>query len=141
MVMIFKEEKPLKHLFTHGRVYTFRTTLRKGLKAKLPGLQLSYMDDWITWKRGGKKLINVRIYLIRKVERLLFLDAEIKDSGYASKKEWIDAIKRLNKGKDCTVGYLYMVTIPAFIPLKQIGKIPTWEEIEKKYLRGDKNER
>ena len=137
MVMIFQDEKPIKHLLTHGRVFTFRLNKRKGMRKLLPELDMLFMEDWITYKRGGKKIVDVHIYLVRKVEHLIFHSAEIKDSGYETEKDWIDAIKRLNKGKDCAVGYLYMVTIPAFVPLRQIGKIPTWEEVKRKYLGGE----
>ncbi len=100
MVIIFQNEKVRNFLIKHGEVVTFRAKKRK---------QVGY--DWMTDKRGGKKLYNVEIDYIGEVNPTTDLDeADIKWSGFDTLKEWWDAIRELNKGW-LPLGHLYHVEL------------------------------
>lgn len=91
MVMIFSSEKPLKHLLEKGFVFTFRTY--KGYDRKLG-------RNWITDKRGGKKIADVIItlstdHLIKPIT--IYLKDFVFASGFKNTTEWIEEIERLNK--------------------------------------------
>ena len=98
MVIIFQSRKALNFLLENGFVYTFRARQRKTGR------------DWVTDRRGGWKLANVYIQLIGSMG-VESLETFEECSGFNSVKEWIDEIKRLNKGKLPHVGFLYLVEL------------------------------
>jgi len=104
--MIFSSEKALNHLMEHGRVVTFRLRMRG----------VGY--DWITDRRGGSKIADVKITLIEEVdnpsERATVFLQYLKDSGFSSVGEWWDEITRLNgikKFYNAEKGYFYLVEL------------------------------
>ena len=102
--MIFQSPKALKHLLKTGEVYSFRVHRRKSRRK----------NDWVTDKRGGKKICDVKVEYRGKVGWVGDLVSRVKESGFNSIEEWVDEIKRLNP-KDVAVqadiicGYLYHV--------------------------------
>ena len=105
MVMIFQSPKALKFLLEEGEVYTFRVHARKSPKK----------NDWITDKRGGKKISNVIIKLVARINRLSALSSYVTRSGFENLTDWLDEIKRLNPNDfaaqtNMISGYLYHVT-------------------------------
>ena len=92
MVMIFSSEKAMKELIDSGIVYTFRVT-DLFTERKLG-------KEWVTYKRGGKKVADVLISLATRhaicpSELQLFPYAPY--SGFESVEEWATEIKRVNK--------------------------------------------
>ena len=90
MVMIFQSNKALKHLMEKGYVFTFR--IFKNYNRKLG-------RNWITDKRGGKKIADVIIcnatdYLIKPIP--IHLKDFVFASGFNTTTEWIEEIKRIN---------------------------------------------
>ena len=108
--MIFQNKKVLDYLLRHGRVYTCRLH-KRGLNDVLPLVNLPCGRDWITNKRGGKKIADVLIVEIAQVNISELDPYWVKRSGFNSKEEWIEAIKSLNKGKDCDACYVYRVSL------------------------------
>lgn len=103
MVMIFENQQVLNYLLSHGFVYTFRTHKR-----------LRLGTDWITDKRGGKKIANVRITFIKITRDLNELMPFLKHSGFNNIIDWNTAIMELNPDfvhKEMKYGYLYRVSI------------------------------
>ena len=98
MVTIFSNEKAREHLRSMGQVATFRVKEKKTLGF-----------DWVTDKRGGKKLFDVFIEEERKDITPLDLEDYVEDSGFKSLKEWISVIKQLHKCDAKTKGFLYFV--------------------------------
>jgi len=86
MVTICKSKKALEFLLTNGFVYTLRKNKKKVGK------------DWITDKRGGKKIENVYIDFIKEIteENINELEKYVRYSGFSSVKEWLEEAKRLN---------------------------------------------
>jgi len=112
MVMIFMSEKALNFLLQNGYVYTFRTKKRKLRNVyDAPGMSFPCDTDWVTDRRGGKKICDVHIFYIREVVDFKFRESEIKASGFKTRDEWIEEIKKLNRGKLPKKGYMYLVTI------------------------------
>jgi len=104
MVMIFSSPKALKHLLDKGEVYTFRTHKRKSKKKR----------DWVTDRRLGKKICDVEIEFVTKINGAIALTPYTEQSGFDSTTDWFCEIKRLNR-KDVAIqaniitGYLYHV--------------------------------
>ena len=100
MVMIFSSREVLEQLRTMGEVVTFRLKERKILG-----------DDWVTDKRGGKKLYDVFVDIEEENIIPADLGDYIENSGFKSLKEWINEIKRLHKCNEQTKGFLYYVCL------------------------------
>ena len=100
MVMIFSSKKALEHIRTMGGVVTFRLKERKVLG-----------NDWVTDRRGGKKLFDVFVDIEEEEIIPDDLDDYVEDSGFKSLKEWIDEIKQLHKCDEQTKGFLYYVCL------------------------------
>jgi len=124
MVMLFMSEKALKHLLRNGVVVTFRAKRRN----------LSMVVDWITDCRGGSKIADAVIEeiahcrLYREDGYITYsLDSEeirehygnltvpisfwLTHSGFSNSDEWLEEIKRLNKGRLPEEGWLYKVEL------------------------------
>lgn len=104
--MIFSSKKALDHLMKYGRVVTFRIRERKE----------GY--DWITDRRGGRKIADVKVKLIDVIEepsnRATVFLKYLRDSGFNSVGEWWDEIVNLNgmnKFYKAEKGYFYLVEI------------------------------
>ena len=98
--MIFSSKKALEQLRTMGEVVTFRLKERKILG-----------DDWVTNRRGGKKLYDVFVDVEEEGIIPADLGDYIENSGFKSLKEWINEIKRLHKCNEQTKGFLYYVCL------------------------------
>ena len=98
MVIIFKSRKALKQLLENGFVYTFRAKQRKTGR------------DWVTDRYGGRKIADVYVQLVASggVESLEGFE---EGSGFGSLSEWLEEIKRLNKGRLPKRGFLYLVEL------------------------------
>jgi len=106
MVMLFKSRKALDFLLKHGEVVTFRLHERKTGK------------DWITDRRGGKKIADVEVVLLEKVRkpsyRATYFQKYVHKSGFDNVKEWWDEIVKLNgfsKFMNAEKGYFYLVRL------------------------------
>ena len=104
MVMIFRCRKVLNFLLKRGEVVIFRLHKRKEGK------------DWITHKRGGKKIAEVEIVLLEEIENPSWhatkFQKYVDKSGFDSVKEWWDAIIELNgfsRFMNAKRGYFYLV--------------------------------
>jgi len=93
MVIIFQEEKAREFLLEKGYVVTARARKRK------TGF------DWMTDRRGGKKIADVHIIPLKTIlprGEIEYLKAILKDyapdSGFLDVEEWIKAIIRVHKG-------------------------------------------
>ena len=86
MVMLFQSPKALKHLLEEGEVYTFRVHRRKSDKK----------NDWITDKRGGKKICEVIIEFVTIINSLSGLSTYVTRSGFENLTDWSNEIKRFN---------------------------------------------
>ena len=99
LVMIFQVEKARRYLLTHGEVYTFRTHKRKKTGR-----------DWITDKRGGKKICDVTITLVREVKAgTIDLVPFAEKSGFSHAWDWTHEIFKLNPKLKAIRGYIYHV--------------------------------
>lgn len=98
MVMIFQSEKALRFLLEKGYVYTFRVKPHKDGR------------DWITNKRGGRKIADVVIDCWDRVYDLKELKFYVDKSGFASYEEWLKEILRLN-GFLPKEGWLFRVSL------------------------------
>lgn len=99
MVIIFMNEKARNQLLNKGIVYTIRHI------RKIEGV------DWMTDKRGGKKICNVRIsYCANGNYKELFNIAPnyINETGFDTIEEWINILMVLGKLKHYTF-WLYRV--------------------------------
>jgi len=117
MVMIFKSKKALNFLLTHGEVYTLRPKRRKEGR------------DWITDRRGGKKIANVEVELVAFIDleknyaetyryiNTIFNCAKdllgnyVEKSGFQSVGEWLSEGRRIYKGSLPNQPYLYHVRL------------------------------
>jgi len=111
MVIIFSDPNARHQLLEKGLVYTFRKNLRKNSDYEKP------RRDWATDRRGGKKICDVKITLLKgwSVFSLVGfpnfspLIPYVEWSGFKTIDEWVDAIKRLNGGNFPQFGWLYKV--------------------------------
>ena len=99
MVIIFMSEKARNLLLCWGMVFTFRTIKR-----------MKVGKDWMTDRRRGKKIADVDVEYIKRLEPSELEGQYLKYSGFETKKEWMEEIKRLHHGKLPVVGFLYKVT-------------------------------
>ena len=97
MVIIFRSEKALSYLLSYGEIYTFRVRRRKVGR------------DWVTDKRRGHKIADVFIEEVG-VFTLEELSRFVEHSGFASVKEWIEEIQKLNNHLP-ERGWLYKVKV------------------------------
>jgi len=97
MVIIFRSERALSYLLSHGEIYTFRVRRRKAGR------------DWITDKRGGHKIADVLIEEVG-IFTLEELSRFADHSGFASVKEWTEEIQKLNNYLP-ERGWLYKVKV------------------------------
>jgi len=109
MVMIFRSKKALDYLLQTGSVVTFRTK-----KRYYPN------KEWVTDRRGGKKIADVAIYYITEVEisDRKRLEAYVYRTGFDSVDEWIAEIRKLHG--DVKYGHLYLVKIMEYIDLSDL---------------------
>ena len=99
MVIIFSNEKARNQLLNKGIVFTIRHI--RHIEGK----------DWMTDKRGGKKICNVRIiFCASGTYRDLRNIAHnyVNDTGFESIEEWINIIMGFGKVKHYTF-WLYRV--------------------------------
>lgn len=103
MVIIFQSEKVRNFLLDKGEVVTFRKNKRKKVG-----------KDWMTDKRGGKKLGDVDIDYLGKRDPTTDLDSiDIAYSGFRTLEEWLNTIRSLNKGQ-LPLGHLYHVMMDPY---------------------------
>ncbi len=97
--MIFASEKAREFLLKNGDVYSFR------VKRHNVG------RDWVTDRRGGKKIADIYIVEVGQTKPSLLQDF-VSRSGFSSLPEWIQEIKKLNKEhKEDVEGWLYHVNV------------------------------
>jgi len=97
MVISFSVKEARDQLMNKGLVFTFRWTRRKRIG-----------KDWANKKRGTKKITDVYIKEIMKVNSLLDLVPYVSLSGFDSLEEWKKVIRSMNKNE--IFGWLYGVT-------------------------------
>ena len=100
MVISFSVEEARDQLMNNGTVYTFRWNMRKRTG-----------KNWANEKRGGKKIADVFIDEPRLIETISDLDLYVGESGFKTRKEWLDVIMSMKLPKYGFLGYLYKVTI------------------------------
>ena len=98
LVMIFADENARRQLLSKGIVYTFRTHRRTEGR------------DWVTDRRCGRKICNIEVEFIKKVESKEELMAYVDESGFEHIWDWWSAIRKLNPKMKKIEGYLYKVT-------------------------------
>ena len=109
--MIFKSEKARNYLLRRGIVVTFRPKKRKK----------NIEQTWATPKYRGKKIADIIVRFLCEVRREEIrekLDKHVALSGFKNVDEWIDEIKKLNKGEIPKKGYLYVVIK---LPVENVG--------------------
>jgi hypothetical protein len=95
--MIFADEKARRQLLEKGFVYTFR--IRKHKVGR----------DWATDRRGGRKICDIDVMLVREIASPEELIPYVIGSGFNNAYEWVRAIRRLNPKLRQIRGYLYRV--------------------------------
>jgi hypothetical protein len=98
MVMIFADENARRQLLEKGVVYTLR--VRKHKEGR----------DWITDKRGGRKICDVKVEFVEGIRLSEQLIKYVGESGFEHIWDWCEAIRRLNPKMKKIEGYLYKVT-------------------------------
>lgn len=103
MVIIFQNKKARDFLLRRRFVYSFR---------KVDSKYRFY--DWMTDKRGGKKIADVLVNLYdgvfcSPIEEVL--GKYVTKSGFKTVGEWLDAIREFNGGRVPATGYIYYVQI------------------------------
>lgn len=100
MPLQFSSDKALKHLLSHGFVYTFRK------EEKTRGRVF-----WLKRKRLGRKIgeaVVTQAYKVFPGDKTLDLFTEA--SGFDTTQEWVEEIKNLNEGVPET-GYVHRVVL------------------------------
>jgi hypothetical protein len=97
--MIFGLKIVREFLLKNSIVYSFRLKQKQNTG-----------KDWITDKRGGKKLKDVMIEEVGVMSMYLLGDY-VYASGFKTLIEWIEEIKKVNKSIINPYGWLYKVTI------------------------------
>lgn len=122
MVMIFESKKALLELLDRGIVYTFRKISSDGGTRKLG-------KDWVTYKRGGKKLGTIIVSTQDKPMYPIPISLSLYQpySGFETVEEWIAEIKRLNKN-DEYIGYCGIIYL--------IHLIETNDDLVSEYING-----
>ena len=103
--MIFQSEKARRFLLENGVVFTFRAKRRKKLGR-----------DWISDRRGGRKIANVLVEEEGKFKPQE-LGLYVEYSGFSTLEEWIEEIRRLNRGKLPAEGWLYKIALLKASPI------------------------
>lgn len=106
--MIFASQNAREFLLEHGFVITCRKHKR-----------FHVGNDWITDKRGGSKIADVKIFDFLEVNQIPAsnwipsdkLFPFVRWSGFRSIGKWVDEIRKLNKGRFPRTCYLYLVVI------------------------------
>lgn len=122
MVTIFACKPVLKYLLEHGFVITFRDHMLKDNNGVSIGTDCKGLG-WITDKRGGKKIADVKILWWNDYHNVGFtvegnqldwkkiLEEYVEDSGFKTVDDWIEVIKRFCHGSIPSIGYLYYVEL------------------------------
>lgn len=97
MVMIFQVQEAREQLLKKGLVFTFRKHLRKTGK------------DWATDKRCGKKIADINVRYVERIDFPSELDPYAGESGFQSLEDWLKAIRK--KYPEELSGFLYHVTL------------------------------
>lgn len=126
--MIFAHKTVRDFLLKEGHVFTFRTNDHK------------LGDDWITDRRGGKKICDVEIRLAKDVKTFEDLLPYVKHCGFKSREEWENAIFLFNP--QFTLPNAITNLIDNHIYLGRIFSVYTKEGWMKQYgdLRNEKKE-
>jgi hypothetical protein len=96
--MIFANEKARRQLLEKGVVYTFR--VHRHTEGR----------DWATDRRRGKKICDINVEFIKKVDFKEELMPYVDESGFEHRWDWLSAIRRLNPKMKKIEAYLYKVT-------------------------------
>jgi len=110
-VIYFKSKKALDYLLKNGEVYTIRLrkrseglayvkTHRKG--RKIMDVVVRYVGEVMLLQKLGWSVVG-EVYIIGKLEDF------VNKSGFSSVDEWLEEVKRLNKGKLPDEIFLYHV--------------------------------
>ena len=102
MVICFSVKQAREHLMREGYVYTFRWNERKNIG-----------KNWANSGRTTSKIANVNIDEPRLIESPSDLDIYVADSGFNTKKDWLDVIMSMSKHLKTfnqMHGYMYLVT-------------------------------
>ena len=118
MVMIFAHPRVRAYLLEHGIVYSYRKDHPKTSN----GVRKQIGDDWANAKRGGKKIADIHITPMDRLDSPLdiqILAKYARESGFylsslpgktdSAMSAWVSAIKELNKNKPIH-GWIYKVT-------------------------------
>lgn len=99
MVIIFQNEKALQQLLNKGTAYTFRTH------------EHLICNDYVTNKRGGKKIAEVKVTKVIPIKTIdeNTLKPYVQESGFPTTEEWISAIKHFNP--NIKEGYIWKVEL------------------------------
>jgi len=89
MVMIFSSEPARNFLLKEGRVFSFRSRKRKRTGR-----------DWITDRRGGKKIADVYIEEPFEIWKAKQLETFVHASGFENLDAWLKEIYRLGGFND-----------------------------------------
>jgi len=116
MVIYFKSEKALEHLLRTGQVYTLRAERRRTGR------------DWIKTSRNGKKVADVVIEEVKRVEFKTMeekfsmmkgvldytdvseIEPYVQHSGFSSAREWLEEYWKL-AGWRAPYAWLYRVIL------------------------------
>jgi len=96
-VMIFENPKARRQLLEKGLVYTFRKHPHKEGR------------DWASAYRGGPKIADIYVKVVGRM-RPIDLAPYVKDSGFDSLQEWIEAIRQFGIAPQ-EYGYLHEVIL------------------------------
>ena len=96
--MIFADENARRQLLEKGVVYTFRVH------------RYAEGRDWATDRRRGKKICDINVEFIKKVDFKEELMPYAEESGFEHVWDWLSAIYKLNPKLKKIEGYLYKVT-------------------------------
>ncbi|MBA7626016.1 hypothetical protein ES703_33450 [subsurface metagenome] len=100
MVISFSVKEARDQLLNEGVVCTFRWNKRKQTG-----------KDWANSGRLTKKICDVHIEEIKRIETVTDLNPYVSKSGFKTKKEWLDVIMSMKLPKHGLAGWLYKVTI------------------------------
>lgn len=117
--MIFAHPRVRAHLLEKGIVYSFR----KDHPKTSDGVRKQIGDDWATDKRGGKKIADIHITPVDRLDSppdIQILAKYARESGFypssipgktdSAMSAWVHAIKELNKDKPIH-GWIYKVEV------------------------------
>ena len=111
-VIHFKSDKALNFLLKNGICYTIRPFRRKEGKAwvrskgrKVAIVNVEYVGEVIQTLSDEKWWVCNDAFAIAKLKKF------VKDAGVTSVEEWLNEVKKLNRGKLPENLYLYRVTL------------------------------